>query len=219
MCVGATTRVFGNVSDSAFAAGSGLLRAAAHEPHHPNPRRPGTSPTSAPTSARDPLNDEFRISRTGSPHHEFWTNETLVPIRGGEEFPSADVCIAAHMASRKRCARVPLLTIALVAAAGAASGDCARATAVRSSRLVGRRPRSVIPVDAAGLVEGGELHDAARAGDLAAVEARPPASTVSGSCSSALSRPSAAEAADSWLVLAADSWLVFGPAVSERERR
>jgi hypothetical protein len=32
----------------------------------PHPRRPGTSPTSAPTSARDPLNYEFRISRTVS---------------------------------------------------------------------------------------------------------------------------------------------------------
>jgi hypothetical protein len=32
----------------------------------PHPRRPGTSPTSAPTSARDPLNTLFRISRTVS---------------------------------------------------------------------------------------------------------------------------------------------------------
>ncbi len=96
--------------------------------------------------------------------------------------------ISARMALRERCARVSLLATTLVAAAGAASGDCTRATAVRSSRLVGRRPRSVIP-NAAGLVEGGELHDAARDGDLAAVEARPPASTVCGSCSFALSRP------------------------------
>ncbi len=49
---------------------------------------------------------------------------------------------------------------------------------------------SVSLVDAAaGLVEGGKLHDAARIGDLAAVEARPPASTVCGSCSFVLSRP------------------------------
>jgi hypothetical protein len=49
---------------------------------------------------------------------------------------------------------------------------------------------SAFPVDAAaGLVEGGRLHAAARDGDLAAVEARPPASTVCGSCSFVLSRP------------------------------
>ena len=47
---------------------------------------------------------------------------------------------------------------------------------------------SVFPlIAAAGLAEGGDLHDAARNGDLAAVKARPPASTVCGSCSFALS--------------------------------
>jgi hypothetical protein len=33
----------------------------------PHPRRPGTGPTSAPTSARDPLNTLFRSVRTYSP--------------------------------------------------------------------------------------------------------------------------------------------------------
>jgi hypothetical protein len=61
----------------------------------------------------------------------------------------------------------------------------------------------------ASLVEGGKLHDAARNGDLAAVKARPPASTVCGFGSFAVSSPSAAAAADSRLGL--------GPIIRHRE--
>ncbi len=43
-----------------------LLIAPKTQTPRPHPRRPGTSPTSAPTSARDPLNTLFRSSRTVS---------------------------------------------------------------------------------------------------------------------------------------------------------
>ncbi len=63
--------------------------------------------------------------------------------------------------------------------------------------------------DATGCL-GELLLDAAKDGDLAAVEARRPASTACGSCSLfALSRPSAAEAADSRSVVR--------PAVGQRD--
>ena len=99
-----------------------------------------------------------------------------------------------------------VLLHAFAMCAGLAADDCARrgsrccrrfherdrgsAVAVGGSSPASTWRDSAFPVDAAtGLVEGGKLHDAARDGDLAAVEARPPASTVCGSCSFVLSRP------------------------------
>jgi hypothetical protein len=69
-------------------------------------------------------------------------------------------------------------------------GDRGSAVVVGGSSPASTWGDSAFPVNAAaGLVEGGKLHDAARDGDLAAVKARSPASTVCGSCSFVLSRP------------------------------
>ena len=134
-------------------------------------------------------------------------------FEGGEEFPSADdVCIAAHMASRARCARVWLMTIAAVAAAGAASGGCTRATAVRPSWLVGRRPR----------LPGTIRHYlwTPLQGWSRAAGCMTPRGT-------AISRPSRRALPRAWLVPALTPWvaeaaerasrLVLGPAVGTRE--
>ena len=56
-------------------------------------------------------------------------------------------------------------------------GDRGSAIVVGGSSPASTWDDSALPVDAAaGLVEGGRLHDAARDGDLAAVKARSPAS-------------------------------------------
>ncbi len=68
--------------------------------------------------------------------------------------------------------------------------DRGSAVAVGGSSPASTWGDSAFPVDAAaGLVEGDKLRFAAISGDLAAVEARPPASAVCGSCSFMLSRP------------------------------
>jgi hypothetical protein len=136
-------------------------------PHHDfGPARPGRAPVGVSCSVpvapgkgrRGPhgqcgmqpavASQDRRLS--GESHHEFegmGLESILLKVRWGSNKNSKavssadDVCIAAHMASRARCARVLLMTIALVAAAGAASGGCTRATPVRPSWLVGRRPR------------------------------------------------------------------------------
>ena len=59
----------------------------------PHPRRPGTGPTSAPTSARDPLNTLFRISRTYSKSPILRRNAKSVSgtRRASTKGPRADV--------------------------------------------------------------------------------------------------------------------------------
>jgi hypothetical protein len=63
------------------------------------------------------------------------------------------------------------------------SCDSLELLALSHARLLARSGAAAF----ACLFEGGDLHDAARNGDLAAVKARPSASTVCGSCSFALS--------------------------------
>jgi hypothetical protein len=79
------------------------------------------------------------------------------------------------------CLQVGLHDAAAAGAAGGCtpeSGPCGGlAIAVGGSSPAPASGESASPADAAaGLVEGGELRDAANDGDLAAVEARPPAS-------------------------------------------
>ena len=78
---------------------------------------------------------------------------------------------------------------------------------------------SAFPVDAAaGSVEGGKLHDAAMIGDLAAVQARPPASTACASCSFALSRPRPQRLlTPGWFWLLTPGWFSGPPSVNEKD--
>jgi hypothetical protein len=91
--------------------------------------------------------------------------------------------------------------------------DHGSVVAVGGSSPAATWSESVFPVNAAaGLAEGGQLHDAASDGDLAAVKACRPAITVCGSCSFVLSHPRLQR-----LLTEPRGWFSGPPSVNEKD--